>query len=117
MATVTHTTPRIKFTACLFIVSIVQYLAIVLKLSAGKNTHVSSFAITLLELEGSIFVLFAANPTAIQRNKVSIGLSVAKKIFSIFPPKISNSDYRSYKNKISYQSQKLIYVNSITLLS
>ena len=62
---------------CSPIVSTVQKRAIVINPRAGQNTHVSSFAITLLALSVRILHFVNIKPTAIHIKSVSMGVRVA----------------------------------------
>ena len=74
---------KIRFVACVESVDEVKYSDIVAKFSAGKNTHVSSFAKTLALSSPKIFVFLKANPTAIHTNSTKVGFNVIKSISNI----------------------------------
>ena len=77
---------RIMFVACVPRVSKVQFLDIVIKLSAGQNTHMTSFDNTLPALFGTMFVFLVVKPMAMQKNIVSTGVSVVKNASNILTP-------------------------------
>ena len=60
----------------------------VAKFRAGQKTQVTSFDSTFPESRGTISVFLIVNPTAMQINIVSIGVSVAKNASNImYSPK------------------------------
>jgi hypothetical protein len=61
----------------------VQWRTIVIKLSAGQNIHVSALAKVFPAVSGRIFALAVTYPMAIQKNKVIMGESVARKVVII----------------------------------
>jgi hypothetical protein len=66
-----------------------------MKLSAGQNIQVSIFAIVLLADSGKIFVFADTNPITIQIKRVSIGVSVARKVAIILLRKSFSNHYNS----------------------
>ena len=72
---------------CSPIESTVQKYAIVVKLSAGQKIQVSILAMTLPDPSGRILHLLSMNPSAMQANSVSIGVSVAVKVVIVVPRK------------------------------
>ena len=87
MASPTQIKPSTIFVTWVFMVSTVQQRIIVIKFNAGQKIHISIFAIVVDAVLGKIPLLLAKNPTMIQRNSVSIGESVARKIAIVaYPP-------------------------------
>jgi hypothetical protein len=60
--------------------STVQKRSMVIKLSAGQKIQVSALASVLLAESGRMRVLASTKPMAMQKKRVSMGESVAKKV-------------------------------------
>ena len=60
---------RRMFMPCVAMLSVLKYVAAVIKLKAGQNTQFSNFASTGPEPSGIALVFFRANPMAIHVNR------------------------------------------------
>lgn len=112
--TTTAIDARIMLVACVPRVETVQFLAIVIKLSAGQNTQVTSFERTLPAFSGIISVFLVTKPIAMHKNIVSTDVNVIEKASNILAPDKIKVSFHKY---IFYHFMQIKSIKSLIFVS